>query len=68
MSNKLYVIGNLERLPRRPRDAIEARLTDDPDQAQAAVAIAPEKGDWNPLWDPTPPGLAFQERGTRGPR
>ena len=61
MSNKLYVIGNLDRLPRRPRDAIEARLTDDPDQAQAAVAVAPEKGDWNPLWDQL--RLAFQERG-----
>ena len=62
MSNKLFIIGNLERLPRRPRDAIEARVTDDPDQAQAAVAVAPEKGDWNPpLWNQL--RLAFQERG-----
>jgi hypothetical protein len=61
MSDKLYVIGNLERLPRRPRDAIEARKTDDPDHAQAAVAVAPEGGDWSPLWDPL--RLAYQDHG-----
>jgi hypothetical protein len=61
MSDKLYVVGDLGRLPRRPRDAIVARRTDDPDQAGAAVAVAPEDGDWNPFWDRL--RLAFQERG-----
>src|SRR5262245_13820050 len=61
MSDKLYVIGDLGRLPRRPRDAIETRRTDDPDEAQAAVAVAPEDGDWNPFWGQL--RLAFQDRG-----
>jgi hypothetical protein len=61
MTDKLFVIGSLDRLPRRPRDAIEARKTDDPAEAQAAVAVAPEDGDWSPLWDPL--RLAFQDRG-----
>jgi hypothetical protein len=61
MTNKLFVIGNLDRLPRRPRDAIESRRTDDPEEAQAAVAIAPEDGEWNPLWDQL--RHSFQDRG-----
>jgi hypothetical protein len=61
MSEKLYVIGDLDRLPRRPRDAIEGRRTDDPYQAGAAVALAPDDGDWNPFWDAL--RLAFQDRG-----
>jgi hypothetical protein len=61
MSDRLFVIGDLRRLPRRPRDAIEARRTDDPDEARAVVAVAPEDGDWNPVWHHL--RLAFQERG-----
>jgi len=61
MSERLYVIGDLRRLPRRPRDAIETRRTDDPDEAQAAVAVAPEDGDWNPFWGQL--RLAFQDHG-----
>jgi hypothetical protein len=61
MSDRLYVIGDLRRLPRRPRDAIEARRTDDPGRAQAAVAVAPEDGDWNPFWGQL--RRAFQDLG-----
>jgi hypothetical protein len=55
------VIGDLDRLPHRPRDSIEARRTDHPDEAQAAVAISPVDGDWQPLWRRL--RLVFQDRG-----
>jgi hypothetical protein len=61
MSNLLYVIGDLDRLPHRPRDSIEARRTDHAEEAQAAVAIAPEDGNWDQLWDRL--RLAFQDHG-----
>jgi hypothetical protein len=58
---KLYVVGDLGRLPDRPRDAVEARRAETLDQAGAAVAVAPEDGDWDPLWAQL--RQAFQDRG-----
>jgi hypothetical protein len=55
------VIGDLGRLPRRPRDAVAARRTDCIEEAHAAVAVAPKDGRWDPLWAPL--RQAFQDKG-----
>jgi hypothetical protein len=49
---QLYVIGPLGLLPDGPRTAVQARHTDDPREAGAAVAVCPADGQWpHPLWD-----------------
>src|SRR5262249_54079093 len=59
---KLFVIGDLNRLPDGPRQAIQRRRTRDPSEASAAVAVASADGTW-PAADWHALRRAFQDHG-----